>query len=298
MALRSDQGAALVATVWVVLLLSILAVGVMQVIRDNRFLPSAIEKQLMDQHLAESAIELYLQRHLRDLGNNTVLTNSINVLGQEVTVTVELEDAKIDINQADHPLLSAMIAFFGSAQAEAYSIAYAIMDWRDQDSLVTATGAEAEAYRTDDMPYEPRNGPFETVGELRLVRGMTEELFACLAPIVTVYANPSLGDALNKGVALEYSPAKVLSVFDWAFANNWYEDYWPDPNGLVADPENLELAKRAVTFRVSTLSQPGRVYTKTLRIQNFVREEMRYSTVRGLRSEAAVGPACDRTKTQ
>jgi len=49
--------------------------------------------------------------------------------------------------------------------------AAAIKDWRDTDSDVTASGAEADSYSRLRPPYKCKNAPFETVDELRLVFG-------------------------------------------------------------------------------------------------------------------------------
>ncbi len=51
------------------------------------------------------------------------------------------------------------------------------MDWRDADNNVTPNGAEAEYYASLQPPYIPRNGPFQTLRELLMVRGVTRELF-------------------------------------------------------------------------------------------------------------------------
>jgi hypothetical protein len=59
-------------------------------------------------------------------------------------------------------------------------IAAAICDWADVDDTPDEGGG---AERTDGhyqgaaLPYAPRNGRFETIDELRLVRGVTDELF-------------------------------------------------------------------------------------------------------------------------
>ena len=49
--------------------------------------------------------------------------------------------------------------------------AAAIVDWRDSDSDVSLNGAEDPSYQQLNPPYECKNGPFETVDELRLVYG-------------------------------------------------------------------------------------------------------------------------------
>ena len=55
-------------------------------------------------------------------------------------------------------------------------LAAAIQDWRDADSDVSAGGAEDETYARRNPAYKCKNGPFESVDELRLVFGMDLEI--------------------------------------------------------------------------------------------------------------------------
>jgi DNA uptake protein ComE-like DNA-binding protein len=55
-------------------------------------------------------------------------------------------------------------------------LAASIVDWRDPDDDITPGGAESETYMRHNPPYSAKNGPFETVGELRLVRGADWDL--------------------------------------------------------------------------------------------------------------------------
>ncbi|HEX5397919.1 MAG TPA: helix-hairpin-helix domain-containing protein [Verrucomicrobiae bacterium] len=55
-------------------------------------------------------------------------------------------------------------------------VAAAIVDWRDADNDVSPGGAEAPYYASLQPPRQPRNGPFETVRELLMVRGVTSSL--------------------------------------------------------------------------------------------------------------------------
>lgn len=50
-------------------------------------------------------------------------------------------------------------------------LAAAIVDWRDEDSEVSANGAESEAYMLRQPAYQCKNAPFETVDELHWVYG-------------------------------------------------------------------------------------------------------------------------------
>ncbi len=64
----------------------------------------------------------------------------------------------------------------------------AIQDWRDADHKVQPGGAEAAAYRQAGRSFLPRNADFESVSELKWVQGVTPEIYACLAPMLTVHS--------------------------------------------------------------------------------------------------------------
>lgn len=51
-------------------------------------------------------------------------------------------------------------------------VAAAIIDWIDPDDLVSEFGAEAGYYNQLNPPYEPRNGPIQSLHELELVVGV------------------------------------------------------------------------------------------------------------------------------
>jgi general secretion pathway protein K len=62
----------------------------------------------------------------------------------------------------------------------------AIVDWIDQDENESPGGAEANYYLGLRPPYQPRNGPMPTLGDLRMVRGVNEAVFNRIAPFLTV----------------------------------------------------------------------------------------------------------------
>lgn len=55
-------------------------------------------------------------------------------------------------------------------------LAAAIIDWRDADSTISTSGAEAETYGRMRPPYLCKNAPFDSVDELRLVAGATMDV--------------------------------------------------------------------------------------------------------------------------
>ena len=75
---------------------------------------------------------------------------------------------RINVNRANHETLYNLT---GDPD-----IAAAIIDWRDPDDVVRPGGAEWEYYQALPWPYLPRNAPFQSLGELLLVKGMTPQL--------------------------------------------------------------------------------------------------------------------------
>jgi general secretion pathway protein K len=61
------------------------------------------------------------------------------------------------------------------------TIVGAIVDWIDADDFPTGPGgAESQYYRALEKPYVVRNAPMETIAELSLIRGVTDELLLTL----------------------------------------------------------------------------------------------------------------------
>lgn len=72
----------------------------------------------------------------------------------------------------------------------------AIVDWLDRDEILEPHGAETGYYEGLDRPYRCRNGQMETLAELHLIKGITDDVYRVIAPYVTVYWNgPITGES-------------------------------------------------------------------------------------------------------
>lgn len=90
------------------------------------------------------------------------------------------EASKLDLNRATESQLMTLVtaAVEDNQEVDPQEIVNAILDWRDPDSRSRGEegDAEAEYYRTLDRPYRIKNGAFDTVEELLLVKGMTNQI--------------------------------------------------------------------------------------------------------------------------
>ena len=98
------------------------------------------------------------------------------------------EERKININRIkSSDVLRRLFLEVGvKGNDQARSLAEAILDWRDEDDDASLSGAESYYYKGLKPPYLPRNGAFQTLQELRGVKGMTDELYKKLLPYVTI----------------------------------------------------------------------------------------------------------------
>jgi general secretion pathway protein K len=123
-------------------------------------------------------------------------------------VRVEDEARRLDLGA---PELAAALPRLLALVGLDPGLADAIADWTDADDAPRPRGAEREWYLARTPARLPRNGPFASVAELALVRGMDARALARLRPQVTAAGEP----AVNPNTA---SREVLLAVVDDAAA--------------------------------------------------------------------------------
>lgn len=90
--------------------------------------------------------------------------------------TISDEDGKLNLNKVSIDQLKDLFLDSGVDVSDVDIIVDSIMDWRDTNDLHMLNGAEEDYYRSLEKPYSCKDGPFDSVEELLLVRGMTAEI--------------------------------------------------------------------------------------------------------------------------
>ena len=72
------------------------------------------------------------------------------------------------------------------------NLAWAAVDWLDQDSEPHLSGAEDPYYASLEVPYRAKNAMFDSVDELALVKGFEPKVMAKLRPHITVWSSGKL----------------------------------------------------------------------------------------------------------
>jgi competence ComEA-like helix-hairpin-helix protein len=90
----------------------------------------------------------------------------------EIVYGISDEESRLNINNASLNQLTNNSALRGMTAEMAASI----VAWRSPKTQVVPGGAQTEYYMSLKPPYQARNGPFQTMRELLMVRGVTPRL--------------------------------------------------------------------------------------------------------------------------
>ena len=211
-----DEGVILIVVLWVITGLTVLTLSFSRESRVEVMTARNARSMEKAYYIAragmESTIYTIIQNRMRP-GTQTSARNaepSPVDLGQMTgsfdggfwRVNIQDESGKININTVPEQQLGALIRAVGIEEPDASILIDSILDWRDSDSSARPNGAEDEYYQSLDPPYLPKNGRFDAVEELFLVRGMTRDYF---------YGKP---ERLQDGtVEYKYGLSRFLTVY-------------------------------------------------------------------------------------
>ena len=187
----------LVGLLWCLALLSVVVIGILHTARLDLLVAKHYGDRIQAHYLALAGIEkakalLYQNARLRSRSRTSHSGELYNAPeqfrdvalgrgqfrvfrpgradeGGGVIYGVSDEESRLNVNYASADQLTGIYGMTPEVVA-------AISDWRDADNAVTPGGAEAEYYASLQPPYLQRNGPFQTVRELLMVRGISREL--------------------------------------------------------------------------------------------------------------------------
>jgi len=218
---RAQQGIALIAVLWLTVLLTVIASGFAfsmhgEAVAARNALSLAQARVAADGAVERVAYELTRPRNLPDVWQADGAPHTWAEGDVNITTWSTDESARIDLNTANDLLLHGLLVTIGGLDPiAADSVLAAILDWKDPDDLKRPNGAEEADYRAAGKNYAPANAPFDTVGELARVLGVTPELVARIADTVTVYARqPGVNTATASRDVLLAIPNMTPEIVD------------------------------------------------------------------------------------
>ena len=161
---------------------------------------------------------------------------------------LQAEESKLNLNALtpeNYEALEFLVMEFGYPEKTAETVASSVLDWKDVDGEIFN-----EPYGTENILSGPpgtgtpaKNAPFDSVNELRMVRGVTPELFRALRPFLTVF--PKEGKLL---VNFDTAPEPVLTALAGMYAG-------PKSNTSVEDAQSL--VRKLSDFRNGSDNEPA-----------------------------------------
>ena len=195
--LAGEHGVALIVVLWIFIFLFVVAFEFSTAAREEAGAAHRFNEETEGYYLALAGFERGLYDYLnqptaapaQQQAQKTDLFNGEwreGKLGAGVfRVRLVDEGGKINLNRVSEETLRRVFTNLGFDGTRRDILVDAIMDWRDEDDLHRANGAENDYYASLEPAYTAKNGPLESVADLLWIKGMTRELF---------YGNPeSLG---------------------------------------------------------------------------------------------------------
>lgn len=215
---HGERGFVLITVLFVLSFLALAAVTVSRAQQMNLALARNALANAEAEAFAETGVALAMldlsgaagDESLRRLPRDGTRFACVLPQGARLEITVSDEAGRIDLNQASEALLTALFSGLGLEASSAAAKAAAIADYRDADGETRPNGAERALYANAGQPG-PKNAPFDTVGELAGVAGISKALAEKAMPYLTVhsaqdgvdpaFASPDLIAILERGAA-------------------------------------------------------------------------------------------------
>jgi general secretion pathway protein K len=184
-----QRGFALLIVLWTIAFLALLGAQIVAAGRSDTQLADNLRQEAVLEAAAAGAVQnmTFLILGAKDPRFQMYgAISEVRVGETPVLVRVENESDRVNLNTASAALLRSLIIEVGGAPGSANRLTAAILDWRASGANARPQGAKAADYRAARRDYGPPGTPFESVDELADVLGISPDLFARMAPHLTV----------------------------------------------------------------------------------------------------------------
>lgn len=184
----NEDGSAIVASLWMSLILALLGISLIVVSRDN-WLEIRTEQNLDEAWLIaegglNTAIVNIARRRDGWIAREAVYEETIK--DRVIKIHIASPLGKLDLNGATSPLLAELFIGLGYDSDLSAELADNIADFRDEDDFVRLNGAERQEYMVEGLDG-PDNKPFENIRDLERVLKFAKSDVDCIAPFLTIY---------------------------------------------------------------------------------------------------------------
>ncbi len=204
---KNEKGVALILTLLITAILVTLIVETNYLTQVDLRIAGNFRNDLQALYLAKSGVNIaisYLKYDVENTDTDNLEEDwakdypHIPVGDGFVKVVIEDEHAKINLNEVvkedgkvDEKIHDILIRMFEAADVDV-GILDAVIDWIDPDDDPLPEGAEDSYYGSLDPPYVCENGPLDTLSELHMIKGITDEAYDKISKYLTIYSKDGI----------------------------------------------------------------------------------------------------------
>lgn len=299
--LKRESGIALILVLWITTLLTLIASSFIHAMRtDINIVGNSVTRARLDAATSAAVhralLEIAKPEQFADRWKSDGVPQSWQFHDMTIQLSILDESGKIDINSGNEALIRGLFRSQGLSDEQAAALSDAVGDWRDPDSLKRPRGAEEPEYTAAGLPYKPNNAPFQSIDELRLVLGMTPELFQRIAPQITIYSRqPGVNTQIASRDVLRAVPGVTDAHVDDYLAQREAARNARLPIPVFAPAQNFQSFRNGVvTIRAEAQAEDGSAFVReavALRLPNPKRSYTFLRWQEGVRAETSPGAA-------
>ncbi|WP_346338134.1 hypothetical protein [Vibrio parahaemolyticus] len=229
----TQKGAALIM---VLMIVAVMTVAISSIINHNRQLvfEARLLKEYGDAKLAARTIRTHIVKmftttpiwtswQLSEQLKQYQVVPGFNMFGKPfkfegATLTIQPNIGKVSLVPLNVDMFDKLLKFADVEAGQRLIILDSLEDWMDNDNFVRLNGAEKQFY---NMPSLPRNAPIQSIDELRMVRGMTDEIWRKISPHLTLFGVEEIDERFVEDGLLK----TALSEFNYEQLMVAREDY-------------------------------------------------------------------------
>ncbi len=266
----SQKGIALLLVLWVLTILVIVVLAFSYMTKTETLATGSFKEGVEERFLAEAGIErgimeVFFRNRYKGqpiaLEGGEVWRTDGTIYSDQIgdgkyKVRIMDEGGRLNINLIPDAaltiLLKNLLLNLGVEEGQADTIVDSVLDWRDPDDLVRLHGAETPYYMSLPAPYKAKDGPFDTLEELILVKGITPEILygdeenKGLIDFFTIHSS-------NRDINLNAAPKEVLMAI-------------PGITSDIAD----QIVDLRQTQEIVNLNQVPGISQETLQLSNLI----------------------------
>ncbi|MBI1911051.1 MAG: general secretion pathway protein GspK [Deltaproteobacteria bacterium] len=189
-----QRGIALVVVLWVLALLMIIATELVYTVRVDSKSAANFSDETGAQAQVAAGINIGLTeisvpykfvvldsegsvRFIRQQDDKEKPERAFDLGEGRFKYVIEDESGKLNLNTASREIIVNLLRNSGISGSALDTLVDSIIDWRDDNHEHHLNGAEDDFYNSLPKPYGAKDGPFDTVEEVLLVKGMSPEIF-------------------------------------------------------------------------------------------------------------------------